>query len=84
MKIGDSIYCIKSNSDHPNYIINNGSFYKISKIFASKKISIILESGDEWMFTLQDENYYYSFDEYFITKNKVRKIKLDKINERRR
>jgi len=86
MKEGDKIYCITSYSieNNSNYHINEGHFYTISRTnIQSKDIHIFTDSGDEWMFTLEKRDNHFYFNEFFVTKNKVRNLKINEINESR-
>lgn len=85
MKIGDKLYChteyTTPYTSTPNNWIKKGNTYTIIKM-SETYATIIDEEGDENDFQLYDD--FYGIDKYFLHSKKLRKLKIDKINERRR
>ncbi len=88
MKEGDKVYCKKSINDsiYPIQITKDKEYI----ILLIKKHYIKISSDEYYIgdpgyrfYGLNDSKATYKFDEYFLTEKQYRKLKLEKIYERR-
>ena len=85
IKVGDRFYCIKNRWQYNNN--SAGKLYSV-KMFDKKVDSNTIwvdneESSSSYYYVFEG-SHQYIFDEYFISLEKSRKLKLKKINEGRR
>ena len=87
MKVGDKVYCKKSNV-YFDYVINKkGTIYTVIEI-SSNTVTLSCEESfslDTWSYIFGKGGYeiyrVFLFPEHFYTIKEYRKLKLEKINE---
>jgi hypothetical protein len=88
MKVGDKLYCIKNRflyNDRCNLLVNKaGHEYVILEISHNTITLDSEEHSNQYFYSLEDDDLHYYYEDYFITIIEARKLKLKKINERRR
>lgn len=75
MKIGDKIFCIKSK-------LNHNTKGKTYKIFHINNINEILVTTNDWYLGNVYNTTDYKFEDYFVTEKQLRKLKLEKLNDK--
>jgi hypothetical protein len=87
MKTNDSLYCIKNikSKDISNVCFTENKKYAI--FYAGvNRLQILDNEFDIWYFYINKDELYkdnYKFYDHFVTLNQYRKLKLEKIYERR-
>lgn len=74
MKVGDKVYCIRTYANKPFYKDN---YYYISGV---SEYMIYVQNGQYTGAFDPDKTAYNYFFDYFIIGNKIRKLKLEKLN----
>lgn len=78
MKIGDKVYCIYSLELIPNFKI--GEEYKIDGIFPNHCYGVngVIFKTQKTKIKIKN----YNFEDYFLTNNQHRKLKIKKLNDK--
>lgn len=84
MKVGDIYYCIKDVYNKDKKIINiSNKKYKILEI-REKYNRVIIETESRFLkyfFCIINDNKSWLFNEYFVSLQDYRKMKLEKLNK---
>lgn len=85
MRVGDKIYCKKSMKSIKtgDVILKSGNYYIVTQVDSN---SIIIETEKYYYRFIHsnhpyiDYDIYHKFNDYFLTANDYRKLKLQKLN----